>query len=720
MWISWKRYCVGALMLASLSLILSGCGDYGGSASTTAQPTPATKVISGFVSDVTTGLPVIGASVTAYAVNSAGVQETTPLSLAPESVLSGTNGSYTIKIPEAYAGSVIVEATITPATLVSKLARALALTTGTKIRSAVPGTVVSQPTLPPVMVSFATEAVVKFLEANVQGATVATGFTATGLSADNIEKATLVMETFFGQNFTQTPPPKNELEIASSTKAQQDLLVMTQALNSVATTSNVTMTDLVTSIATTGIGSAATAIQTAISTTVNVSLAGVVPPEYTTSQVITTAITSAATKPALPPDLTDTTAPTAPANLAANSTIATKVNLTWSASTDTALAGYTVYRSVAGAPFEAIDTVAKETTAYSDLTVAAQTSYLYRVVAFDASRNLSAPSNDASVVTPAATPVDPNPIPVVYSVTGKITANGVGLANVLLTISGSGTGTVVTGTDGTYNIPVLNGTCIITPSLSGYLFTPASKTVDVNGANVSGQDFTATGSGSGSVGTGYPSGTVTGGVTYPNGIVTGSVSYPVSTVIGGVTYPAGTIIGGISYPSGVVIGGVTYPTATVIGGVTYPTGTVIGGITYPNGVVIGGVTYPAGTIVGGVAFPVGAVTTGLTYPSGTVIGGVIYPTGTVTGGVIYPGGTLIGSVTYPTGTIIGGLTYPSGTVVGTLRYPTGTAIASVTYPSGSVVGSVTYPTGTIAGAVAYPSGSVTGALFFPLGETLLF
>ena len=73
-----------------------------------------------------------------------------------------------------------------------------------------------------------------------------------------------------------------------------------------------------------------------------------------------------------------------------------KIDLTWSASTDTGssgLAGYTVWRGTGGASgsFTAIAT--SQSSSYSDTTVANKVTYWYRVTALDGGGNQSQPSN---------------------------------------------------------------------------------------------------------------------------------------------------------------------------------------------------------------------------------------------------------------------------------------------------------------------------------------
>lgn len=99
------------------------------------------------------------------------------------------------------------------------------------------------------------------------------------------------------------------------------------------------------------------------------------------------------------PASSDTQPPTTPAGLTATAVSSQRVDLSWNAATDnTGLAGYTVYRNGT-----AVATTGGATTAYSDTTVSASTTYSYTVDAFDAAGNHSPQSAPASVTTPAGT-----------------------------------------------------------------------------------------------------------------------------------------------------------------------------------------------------------------------------------------------------------------------------------------------------------------------------
>lgn len=87
--------------------------------------------------------------------------------------------------------------------------------------------------------------------------------------------------------------------------------------------------------------------------------------------------------------------------------------------------------------------------------------------------------------------------PTTYSITGTITTS-TGTAISGVTVS-RGAATTTTNSSGVYTFTGLaNGTYTITPSLSGYTFSPTNRSVTVSGANVTGQNFTGTASGGGS------------------------------------------------------------------------------------------------------------------------------------------------------------------------------------------------------------------------------
>jgi hypothetical protein len=77
-----------------------------------------------------------------------------------------------------------------------------------------------------------------------------------------------------------------------------------------------------------------------------------------------------------------------------------------------------------------------------------------------------------------------------YSIFGTVT--GAVQAGVLITLSGSTAGTTFTNASGNYSFSdILNGTYAVTPSLTGYTFTPSSASVTVSGTNVTATTFVA-------------------------------------------------------------------------------------------------------------------------------------------------------------------------------------------------------------------------------------
>jgi hypothetical protein len=95
------------------------------------------------------------------------------------------------------------------------------------------------------------------------------------------------------------------------------------------------------------------------------------------------------------PVTVDNTVPTAPTGLEATAVSSTRIDLTWTAATDTNLAGYDVYRGGTK-----INPALVTTTNYNDTTgLNPATSYSYYVKALDKAGNVSAASNTASATT---------------------------------------------------------------------------------------------------------------------------------------------------------------------------------------------------------------------------------------------------------------------------------------------------------------------------------
>jgi len=80
----------------------------------------------------------------------------------------------------------------------------------------------------------------------------------------------------------------------------------------------------------------------------------------------------------------------------------------------------------------------------------------------------------------------------IYSISGKIrTSTGSLMAGVTVTLSGSASATTTTDSLGRYRFTGLaNGAYTVTPSFTGYAFTPASRSITISGADATRQHFT--------------------------------------------------------------------------------------------------------------------------------------------------------------------------------------------------------------------------------------
>jgi hypothetical protein len=80
-----------------------------------------------------------------------------------------------------------------------------------------------------------------------------------------------------------------------------------------------------------------------------------------------------------------------------------------------------------------------------------------------------------------------------FRVSGVITtSSGFRLNNVTVTIFGNGISRSTQTINGEYSFSSLpNGTYVVRPQYSGLVFTPESRTITVNGGNVTGANFIA-------------------------------------------------------------------------------------------------------------------------------------------------------------------------------------------------------------------------------------
>jgi hypothetical protein len=103
------------------------------------------------------------------------------------------------------------------------------------------------------------------------------------------------------------------------------------------------------------------------------------------------------------------------------------------------------------------------------------------------------PASQSATVTGAnLTGVNFSSVAATYSLSGTISGAGGNAATVTLT--GAGTATTTADASGNYAFPGLtNGTYTVTPTNTGFTFIPANRTKTVNGANVTGVNFSAPG-----------------------------------------------------------------------------------------------------------------------------------------------------------------------------------------------------------------------------------
>jgi uncharacterized repeat protein (TIGR03806 family) len=101
----------------------------------------------------------------------------------------------------------------------------------------------------------------------------------------------------------------------------------------------------------------------------------------------------------------DTTPPTTPATPSATAVNSTRIDLSWSASTDAVgVSGYRIYRNGSTTPLATVTA-----TNYSNTGLTASTAYSYTVRAFDAAGNVSNASGAGSATTPSAPVTDTTP-----------------------------------------------------------------------------------------------------------------------------------------------------------------------------------------------------------------------------------------------------------------------------------------------------------------------
>lgn len=543
MWINWKRFTLGALLLTSLSLFLFGCSDFGGSSST--PTTPVTKAISGIVQDAN-GQPV-SATITASAIdttsgtvvskatqltavqaNSVGKSTQKPLNISP--CQSNGAGRYTLYIPKSYGNLILLTAT--------------PIAGGPAVR-----TIVVQPSSDDqsnIVITIATEYLVSYIESVLNG----------GFTTGNVTSATHFLEQVFVPSFLSVPLSTT----GNATDLGALLLVRITAILSLSDHSPTTL-----------FGSGANLGTTLLS--INNAITD---PAFQIPSLVSPAQLAA-----------DTVPPTAPLNFTApsNSITINSITLTWDASTDknpdgsdgSGVVAYYLYRNGAATPIAIIPASAART--YTDTALASLTTYTYTITARDAAGNFSAASTTSATTNTT------------HTISGTISQNGAGLLGITVTITGNGIGTTTTDSNGKYTFTgVRPGIYVITPTRPANAtfdtFTPVSTQVTVSNADVT-ADFMA-----------VQFGAVTGTVTNPDGSVTVTTTYPDGTVTAVTTYPNGTVTTVTTYPNGTAVVTTTYPNGTVIVTTTTPNGTVTVTTTYSDGSISTTTTTADGSVAG--------------------------------------------------------------------------------------------------------------------------
>ncbi len=305
-----------------------------------------------------------------------------------------------------------------------------------------------------------------------------------------------------------------------------------------------------------------------------------------------------------------------------------------------------------------------------------------------------------------------------YSISGAV--SGAVASGVTMTLAGAGSATTTTASDGTYTFSGLaNGSYTVTPSLSGYTFTPASRSVTISGANQTGANFTSATATSYAI-SGTVSGAVASGVTMT---LSGAGSATTTTASGG-TYTFGGLANG-TYTVTPSLSGYTFsPTSTSVTiaganqtGVNFTSTASSGDIALASGVGYSG-TLPASSSHNGsntyftIAVPSGTTSLAVTL-TGLSADADLYDRAPSAAG---------GTAAHPTTTSYTGRSWNSGTTNESLTHsnPTwGTWSIMVTNYSTGVNISYTVTATVTGGTSTYAiSGAVSGAVASGVTMTL--
>jgi len=113
-----------------------------------------------------------------------------------------------------------------------------------------------------------------------------------------------------------------------------------------------------------------------------------------------------------------------------------------------------------------------------------------------------------------------------YPVSGTVTLGAGGQSGVTVSSGGSST---VTDSNGNFSLSLSNAAYTLTPSLSGFSYTPTTRSVTVNGVAITGQNFTATALPTYSI-----TGTITVGAAGLNGVTVSDGTRTATTNVSGV------------------------------------------------------------------------------------------------------------------------------------------------------------------------------------------
>lgn len=140
-------------------------------------------------------------------------------------------------------------------------------------------------------------------------------------------------------------------------------------------------------------------------------------------------------------------------------------------------------------------------------------------------------------------PANPTPTTQTYSVAGTITPS-TGGSGATITLSGATSAATTGDSSGNYSFTgLVNGTYAVTPSNRGFAFSPTSQNATVNGANISGVNFTATPQSVHSVALSWnaSTSTVSGYNIYRSTLSGGSYLRMNSSLVAGLSYTDSTV-----------------------------------------------------------------------------------------------------------------------------------------------------------------------------------